>query len=322
MRPPLAPAAVLLLVLASGCSGTGDAAAPGETASSRAPDGSSEIVLPGDRVFPEGIARDSRDGTIYVGSTDDGAVYRVEPSATEAEVFLPPDADGRTAVTGLVVDEERDRLLVAGRDTGRLFVYDLDGELVDALDLPRDGDDTLVNDLDMADGAAYVTDSFQPLISRVVTDGAGEVSIEPWLDLTDTVVPFEDGFNLNGIVATPDGQTLLTVHYGTGQLFRIDIASREVVEVDLGAGRLPSGDGLELTESGLVAVAGGDVVPVSLSGDYTSGEVGQPLQTPPLRAPTTLVVDGEELVVVNSQLDMVGGSESPQLPFTVSRFRW
>ncbi len=92
------------------------------------------IVVPGDAVFPEGIAVDKATGDLYVGSTSDGTIFRAAAGAAEFEEFLPAGADGRTAATGLKVHPEG-WLFVAGRTTGLLFVYDLDTrELVTSLE--------------------------------------------------------------------------------------------------------------------------------------------------------------------------------------------
>jgi Cu-Zn family superoxide dismutase len=56
--------------------------------------------LPGDRVYPEGIAVDPRTGVVYVGSYADGTIYRALPGRRTAEVLLPPGRTGGTPSTG------------------------------------------------------------------------------------------------------------------------------------------------------------------------------------------------------------------------------
>jgi Cu-Zn family superoxide dismutase len=80
-------------------------------------------VLPGDAVFPEGIAFEPDTGNFYVGSTTDGTVFRGHVSQPSASPFLAPGADGRTTAIGMKVDD-RGRLYVAGGGTGLAFVYD------------------------------------------------------------------------------------------------------------------------------------------------------------------------------------------------------
>src|SRR5438132_10712685 len=79
--------------------------------------------LPGDNVFPEGITEGG--GTVFfVGSMGDGTIYRGDTASGDVEVFLPPDGDGRTTITGLDMDGYG-RLIACDYDGGQLFVYDL-----------------------------------------------------------------------------------------------------------------------------------------------------------------------------------------------------
>ncbi len=192
-----------------------------------------EIELPGATVFPEGVVFDDATGSVFVGSTDDGTIFRAGLDDQVAEVFLAPGEDGRTAATGLAV--RSGLLFVAGRDTGRVFAYSSEtAELLAAHDAAG-GERSLINDIALSDDYAYVTDSFQPVLYRLSVDGNDVGEPEPWIDLSETSVPFDaDGFNLNGIAVTDDGDTLYTVHYGTGELFRIDTATAVVELVDLG----------------------------------------------------------------------------------------
>ena len=279
--------------------------------------GTQLYTLPGDAVFPEGVAYDASTGDFFVGSTRDGTVYRgnVRDSGGELEVFLAPGADGRTGVTGMKVDAQG-RLFIAGRDTGRAFVYDTaSGNLIDVLETPA-APNTLINDVTVMENAAYFTDSFRPILFRVplTSDSVGEM--ETWLSLENSPITYQNGFNLNGIAATDDGRYLLTVQFNTGQLFRIDTETREVTQVDLGGTALMTGDGLVLNGQTLYVVreTPAEVVPVALADDFASGEVGTAFTDPSLDLPTTAAQVGERLLIVNSQLD----GTPVELPFTVS----
>lgn len=70
----------------------------GASASAAVP---SEYVLPGDTVFPEGVA--TRPGTdqFFVSSTTDGTVFRGTLGRERARMFLAPGARGRTNAVGL-----------------------------------------------------------------------------------------------------------------------------------------------------------------------------------------------------------------------------
>lgn len=273
-------------------------------------------TLPGEAVYPEGVAYDPSTGDFYVGSTQSGTVYRgnVRDGPRELEVFLPGGMDGRTSVTGMKVADGR--LFIAGRNTGRAFVYETaSGELIRVLATPR-SQRTLLNDVTVTDDAAYFTDSFRPILFRASITERGVGELMSWLDLRETVIPQGTGFNLNGIAATGDGCYLLTVHFDTGRLYRIDTRTREVVEVNLGGTRLTTGDGLWLEDTTLYVVreTPASVVTVELSGDLASGEPTATLTHPSFSLPTTLAKADDRLLIVNSQLD----GTPPELPFSVT----
>src|SRR4051812_33554340 len=81
--------------------------------------GSRTYSLPGETVFPEGVAYDASARAFYVGSTTDGAIYRGRLSGTAARPFLPGGPDGRSAATGMKV--AGGRLYVAGAATGNVW---------------------------------------------------------------------------------------------------------------------------------------------------------------------------------------------------------
>jgi hypothetical protein len=123
-----APAIVILVVLVlslSACGGgdtgdgegTGGTNGGGETTETAASVG--RYVLPGEAVYPEGIAYDPKTGDFYVGSTTDGTIFKQNAGLDEgeAEVLLEPGGDGRDTAVGTKVDD-RQRLFIAGGDTG------------------------------------------------------------------------------------------------------------------------------------------------------------------------------------------------------------
>jgi sugar lactone lactonase YvrE len=317
---------VLALALAAGsCGGTGeggggDNGGKGRSQTTQEVSNAERYVLPGEQVFPEGVAYQSDTGDFYVGSTTDGTVFRgnVEGGPKEAEVFVEPESHGRTTAIGMEVDKEG-RLFIAGGDTGRIFVYDTESaDLVRRLDTP-DAESTFLNDVAVTpDGDVYLTDSMRPVLFRVTSTADGVSEAEPWLNFEGTPAEYEEGFNLNGIDATDDGRYLVAVQSNTGELFRIDTESKEVVEINLGGETLTNGDGLLLDGRTVYVVRNEQelIVPVELSGEYISGEVGEPFTDPSFAFPTTLAKTDGRLLVVNSQFDKQEGE--PELPFTVS----
>src|SRR5215216_666701 len=232
------------------------------------------FALPGGGGFPEGIAYDEATGDFYVGSTIDGTIYRGNVETGTVQVFLPGQS-GRVAV-GLALDE-RGRLFVAGGGTGAVAVYDTATgqqllEVANGL-----APNTFLNDVVISPaGVAYITDSFNPTLFRIaataIPPGLGTPAPVPTTDALEVFVDFtttgfdlvQTGFNANGIVATPDGQYLLLVQTNTGNLYRVDAATGETIQVDLGEGSLPGGDGLELDGQTLYVVREGQITIVAL----------------------------------------------------------
>jgi sugar lactone lactonase YvrE len=290
--------------------------------------GARTFALPGDNVFPEGVAHLDGSNEFYAGSTTDGTIFRGDLTTGEVEVFSPGGSDGRVAAVGMKVDE-RGRLVVVGGPTGLVFAYDTTtGALITQASTGATGEQFLNDVVITSSGDAYITDSMQPVLYRLPatsdssTPAAGG-TLEPFLDFTGTALQYVEGFNLNGIVASADGQYLLVVQTNTGGLYRIDVTTKAVQQVDLAGGMLMGGDGMLMGGDGMVldgttlyVVNIGKVTVVSLSEDLTSGTLRGDFTDPSFSSPTTAAKEGSCLLVVNSQFANQGGT--PQLPFTVS----
>ncbi|MET7382022.1 superoxide dismutase [Streptomyces sp. NPDC005526] len=287
------------------------------------------FALPGDRVYPEGIALDPRTGDAYVGSFATGAVLRAAPGRGTAEVFLPAGTDGRHTANGLKVDGAR-RLWVIDSTLG-VDVYDLrDRTLLARFQVPGDAP-RFVNDLAIApDGTAYLTDSTRAVVYAVTPadlararDRGGVAPLTARFDLGTVRDPrAPEAFTLNGIVADPAGRYLLVVDMTGGGLYRIGLTSGVVRRVALHGGDLKHGDGLELAHGTLWA-AHNAVDTVSrwrLGPDATTARLERQVTDPALQIPTTLARRHGRLLVVRSQFDKGGpmGPGTPEAPFTVA----
>lgn len=277
-----------------------------------------------DVVYPEGIAYHAGNGDFFVGSTNGGTVYRGNAwrGNRRLEVFLPGGADGRTDARGMKVNPQG-QLFIAAGPTGSMWMYDaVTGRLLSSF---RNGiEGSFINDVAIApDGAAYFTDSNVPLLYRIKADTNGVYQFEFWRDLRDTVIQYGPGFNLNGIVATPDGKYLIVVQSNTGKLFRIATDTKEVTEITLAGGdRMTAGDGLLLTGQTLHVVRNSLnlIVQIRLAPDYASGQQIGSFTDPSFQFTTTAALAGDRLLVVNSQFNR-RSTNNPELPFSVSGVR-
>jgi len=182
-------------------------------------------------------------------------------------------------------------------------VFDASGTLL--AELPTGAAGSFLNDVWIGkDGAAYVTDSSLPRIWRV-TQRAGDWVIELWRDVSDTITytPSLTDFDLGGIVGTPDGRYLLTAQGTTGQLWRIDLATKAIIEVEVDGPALVNADGIVLQGHHLYVVQNfsRQITKLRLSGDWSSAEVDDVLATPADRTFTTAKIARGQLLVVDSK---------------------
>lgn len=271
--------------------------------------------LPGEAVFPEGIALDGDAGTFYVGATNGGTLYRADVASGEVEVFAE---ETQPTAIGMDVDPYG-RLWVAGGPSGNVYVYEISsGELLRTYATPA-SDSTFVNDVAFARDAVYVTDSQRPILFRI---GAGETlgELDAFVSFEGTPFAYVDGFNANGIVVAPGGWSLVIVSSATGELFRVGIGDGAVSRVASSAEPVTAGDGLALDGSTLYVVRNrlGQVDRLTLSSSGRAvAPAGEPIRSDAFHFPTTAAVHDGSLFVVNSQFDRQGGS--PDLPFEVVR---
>lgn len=320
MTRRMLPATILALVVMLGVLGlTAGAQAQASTVAQR----TQVYSFPAqDAVFPEGIAYHAGTGDFFVGSTANGAVYRgnVRGNNRSLTLFLPGGSDGRTDVRGMKVDP-RGRLWMAGGATGTMWMYDaVTGRFLSGFSNGVAG--SFVNDVAIGpNGAAYFTDSRIPLLYRIAPDAEGIFRLEYWRDLRDTPIQFGEGFNLNGIVVTPDGKYLVVVQSNTGKLFRIATDTKEISEITLAGGdRMTAGDGLLLDGQTLHVVRNSLnlIVQVRLTADFASGQQVGSFTNPAFQVSTTIARAGDRLLVVNSQFNRRNNPAAPPvLPFTI-----
>jgi sugar lactone lactonase YvrE len=269
-----------------------------------------EIPLP-TGFQPEGI--DVGPGRVaYLGSLADGSIFRADLRTGEGEVFSAPT--GAPSV-GLEIDD-RGRLFVAGGPSGTARVVDaVTGEELAGYALADAAAGAFVNDVVVTDEAAYFTDSANPVLYRLPLGRFGELpaaeDVER-LPLTGDLAYDDDPatFEANGIETTPDGSALLVVQSGTGLLFRVDPATGETEQVDLGGELLEAGDGLTRDGRTLYAVQNqlDQVAVLRLDRDGRRAHVEQRVTDERLAVPTTVARSGDRLYLPNARF----GVESPE----------
>lgn len=313
-------ALLTLLCMAETFVGCGEATPPEVTPTP------TTIDLPASISFPEGIAYDEVGGALYTGSALDGALIRIDPATgaivevAAAGTLVSGDDIPFPTVLGMEIDNQR-RLWIAGGRTGKAWVVSAaDGAVLREVTVPSVGT-SLLNDVALVAASAYFTDTFVPTLWRLPVQDDGTIGeIEPWLDLTGTPIPYGEGAGLNGIVATPNGQNLLVVHMGQGLLFAIDVATKEIRQIDTGGEDLTGADGLVLDGNTLYVIrqTAVEIATLELDEAMTSATVVSRFTDPTLAWPATASKVGDELIVVNTQFNTREDS-STVLPFTLLR---
>jgi sugar lactone lactonase YvrE len=265
-----------------------------------------KIALP-NGFQPEGIAIGKR-ATFYVGSIPTGAIYRGS-LRTGTGAILNPGGAGRAAI-GVELDDGR--LFVAGGPTGKGYVYSArSGRLLATHEFTTETD-TFVNDVAVARGAAYFTDSRRPFLYRVDDD---EVTAIP----LSGDIRYIAGFNVNGIEATANEKAFIIVQSNTGKVFTVDPRTGRTREIALDQ-PVVNGDGLLLDERTLYVVQNFDnrVAVVRLDRRLASGTVTTHLTDPDFDVPTTIDEFGDRLYAVNARFTT---PPTPSTEYWLAQFR-
>lgn len=236
----------------------------------------SEILIPGDRFFPEGVTV-SADGTFFVGSLFEGCIMRAPAGSAHMEAFIEPGLNGLISVLGLWADDARNTLWACSSDAGNgrltgsapvgVKAFDLQtGAPRGSYDLPGGG---FPNDLTLdADGNLYVTDSWVPRILRLP---AGDSQLGEWINTPQLGA---EKWSLNGIDFDPAINAIYLVNQKTGNLFRIAIepdgSAGEVTLIQTSQ-ELRRPDGLKVIRPNTLATAegaAGGMAILTIDGDF------------------------------------------------------
>jgi sugar lactone lactonase YvrE len=280
------------------------------TAAAVAGKGPERIALP-DGFRPEGISA-GKGKSVYVGSIPTGQVLRINTKTGASDEAVPARDDH--AAIGLKYERRTGRLFVSGGPTGKAFVYDAsDGSELAAFQLTP-GQDTFINDVVLTRGAAYFTDSRQPVIYRVARDLSGVTPVA--LD----GFPMVEGLNLNGIEAARRGRVLLAIQGGDqGILWRIDPATGAFSAVDLQGAELTAGDGLLFIRRRTLLVVQNElnrIAVVKLNRSFTAGRIVRTITHPDFDVPTTVARKRGSLFLPNARFST---EPTPETEYWVTR---
>ncbi len=281
----------------------GALAAPAATATATAGDSQqdqpSNIVLTG-ATSAEGIAA-ARGSTFYAGDLFAGDIYRGNVRTGSASLFIDAPA-GRQAV-GMKFSHRTGYLFVAGGFTGQGYVYDTKtGGTVASYQFATPPN-TVINDVVLTRDAAYFTDSRQAQLFVVPIDRHGQPGDFGTLPLSGPAADTASAFNLNGIAATKDGNTLIVAHSGNGELYTVDPATGVSATI-AGVSGLASADGLVLRGRDLWAVLNSNqVIRVRLASDLSSGVAVETITNALFQTTATAALFGDTLAVVNAKFD-------------------
>jgi sugar lactone lactonase YvrE len=252
------------------------------------------IVLPGAN-SAEGIA--TAGSTFYAGELLTGGIFRGDLRTGDVERFIEAPA-GRQAL-GLKADVRHGLLFVAGGFTGQAYVYDLrTGAPLADFQLG-----TIINDVVVTRDSAWFTDSAQAHLYRVPIGPGGTLGPVSTLVVEGPAGSTAFDFNMNGIAATPNGNTLIVGHSGLGQLFTVDPDSGESILIEGVA--VPFVDGILFESGRLFAVQNSlnQIAEIRVSGDLSSGVVEELITSPNFQVPTTVARHGNLLAAVNAKFD-------------------
>jgi sugar lactone lactonase YvrE len=261
---------------------------------------------------PEGI--DIAGGhTFYVGSIPTGAVYKGDLRTGKGDVLVPAQ-QGRAAI-GIDVDGKR--IFAAGGPTGMAWVYDArTGATLASYQLAT-GAPTFVNDVVVTKDAAWFTESQAAVLYRVPIGPGGELGSQADVQRVPLGGDFEmgAGFNVNGIDATPNGETLVIVQSNLGRLYTVDADSGVADQIELtgGSGNVMQGDGILLDGRTLYVVQNrmNQIAVIKLTRGLASGTITGLLTDSDFDVPTTIAEFGKYLYAVNARFGVMNPATQP-----------
>lgn len=269
--------------------------------------------------FPESIAM-ARDGTLYVGSAVEGSIVRIRPGSAAAEAWVPPGANGLMSVQGLYADDRAGLLYACTGDLSvaqtpkvdnALLAFDLrTGAAKGRWVLPGGG---FCNDIVAApEGRLLISDTAKPRILRF-DPRAGQLT--PWIEH-----PLLGGSDFNGNGIAVDGSAVYLNTFSDGRLLRIPVradGSAGTPEQVAMPRALAGADALRVIAPGRMLVFENDITGGNgrvTRIDLTAAEPVLTTIAEQLREPTSGIVRGDDVLVLESQFRKLFGPDKGQAP--------
>lgn len=289
-------------------------------------------------LYPEGVQYDAGNTRFLVSSLTTGAIGQVLDDGTYA-VFT--DNAQLVSSVGMNLDDPRARLLVAVSDPGyntqrtstatqrklaKLAIFNRDKpqvapQFVD-LGALRPALNHFANDIAVdAQGNAYITDSFAPIIYKV--DAASNTATV-FAENAQFSAP-AGSFGLNGIVYHPDGY-LLVAKSDEGIIFKIPLNTPTAITRVATSQNLQAADGMRLQDNNTLQVAcnaQGKVYRLATTNAWTSATLAGTFTTPP-EYPTTLTKrENSDGYVLYANLNALQAQQTPPVSvFTIAKLKF
>lgn len=275
-------------------------------------------------LYPEGTAYNPKNGSFYVSSVKTGTIGLVDAKGNYTVFFQDP---ALKSSFGMKVDAAENRLWVCLSDPkkefslyttpatlekmGRVIVLDL-ASSKKVLDVDLSSlypGKHFINDVALdAQGTAYLTDSFSPVIYKVDKSGKASVAAsDPQFKSID--------IGLNGIVVHPAGY-LITVNNSNGSILKVDLNDpKNVSRVKIDQ-LFPGADGLLLDgQNNLVLVQNKSVDKVytlASSDNWVTAKITSATGgTDRFQQPSTALMKDGKVWVLNSKLNEIGNPTIP-----------
>jgi hypothetical protein len=280
----------------------------------------SQIFIPGTKLYTESITS-TANGAVIIGAMGPGAVFRAEPGATFAQIWIRPGTGGLASVLGVFADDKANTLWACSftdapngtkAPPSNLHAFDLaTGAPKGKWRLPTAG--AVCNDIAVgSDGTAYVSDTRNMEILRLEP---GAKSLEVWAGNGDFG---PKGGVLDGIAVVRNRVVVNALE--TNRLFTVPIEADgeagPVIDVKLDR-PLENPDGQRrFGNDGILIVDGGEggrLMHIALSGDKLDVGRVRTLRAGFADGPTSVTVVGETAYVIEAQFETA--KRPPPKPF-------